>query len=172
MLVLSLPHFEPYANLPAPAEWVVRRSYLLDLFYWRFPQPDLVGYERALQECYPSPEILAAHLADLDRFMGYCRARAIVLVVVAFPDLVKVAPTRERIQPLIRRFKEQAFLLVDVFSSLEALPVFERIVNQNDAHPSARLNRLVADALLAALESDGLLAQSARLRRGRRDQEA
>lgn len=155
-----LPGFEPYTNLPALARRIVRRSYLLDLLYWRLPQPDLLGYESTLEGCYASPDVLAGHLADLDRFVEYGRAQRTPLLVVAFPHLVNAGATRRLIQPVIRRFQEQAVPVLDVFPLLEALSVSERIVNRNDAHPSRLLNRLVAGASLSLLESRGLLAQA------------
>jgi lysophospholipase L1-like esterase len=155
-----LPRFEPYANLPSFVRRAVRRSYLLDRLYWRFPQPDLLGYEKALETCYARPETLAAHLADLDRFVEFSRSRDVPLLVVAFPHLLNAAATRRQIGPVIRHLEQRGVPVLDVFPLLETLPVPERVVNRNDAHPSVRLNRLVADALLAALESHGLLARA------------
>jgi lysophospholipase L1-like esterase len=155
-----LPRFEPYANLPPFARRAVRRSYLLDRLYWRFPQPDLLGYEKALETCYARPETLAAHLADLERFVGFSRSRDVPLLVVAFPHLVNAAATRRQIGPVIRHLEQRGVPVLDVYPLLERLPVPERVVNRNDAHPGVGLNRLVADALQATLESRGLLARA------------
>jgi len=157
---LSVPGFEPYANLPPLVRRVVRRSYLLDLLYWRLPQRDLGNYEARLEECYARPEILARHLADLDRFVDHARTGGVPMLVVAFPHLVNAVRTRRQIAPVILRFEERAVPVLDVFPLLEAIPVSERIVNRNDAHPSRRLNRVIADAALSLLESRGLLEEA------------
>jgi hypothetical protein len=154
-----LPGFTPYANVPWALRALLRRSYLLDALYWRFPQSDLVGYEGSLESCYQDPKALKLHRRDLEAIVIYCRERRLPLLVVAFPHLVRAEPTRKLIEPVIEFFGAQGVLVVDVFPLLERLPVRDRIVNSNDAHPSVLLNRLVADAVLSALDANGLLRE-------------
>lgn len=156
-----MPGFTPYASLPGFAYWI-RRSYLLDLMYWQFPQEDLSGYESALEMCYTEPKVLDDHLADLGRFVDYSRDRGIPLLVVAFPHLVNAETSRRLSEPVIRFFQDREILLIDVYPVIAPLGIRQRIVNRNDAHPSPLLNRTLAEMTLSLLESSGVLKDGAR----------
>jgi hypothetical protein len=159
-----LPPFTPYGDLGWPLGPLVRRSYLLDALYWRVPRSDLAGYEGTLEACLEDPATLQVHLRDLGRFVAYARNRRIPFVVVAFPHLVDTERTRRQIAPVIDTFRSHDVPVLDVALLLNDMPLAERIVNPNDAHPSRELNRRVAESLLDLLRTSGRL-DTARARR-------
>jgi FtsH-binding integral membrane protein len=150
----------PYSDLPTAGRAIVQRSYLLDFLYWHLPHGDLVPFESGLESCYTSPAALSLHLADLKRFVTFANEHRVPLLVVAFPHLVNTEASRRLIEPVMRFFQEQRIPLLDVSPMVERLKLRDRIVNQNDAHPSVLLNHLVADSLLVMLRTLALPAAS------------
>jgi hypothetical protein len=153
----KMPAFSPYSNVPRAVGYVVRRSYVLDLIYWRFPQRDLLGREDALRSCYLDRKVLEIQLEDLTRFVVYSHTHGTPLVVVAFPHLIDAETSRRLIDPVIQLFESKNVLLIDVYPLIARLDVSQRIVSWNDSHPSPLLNRELADSALAMLQSSGIL---------------
>jgi hypothetical protein len=96
----------------------------------------------------------------LKRFVTFANEHRVPLLVVAFPHLVNTETSRRLIEPVMRFFQEQRIPLLDVSPMVERLKPRDRIVNQNDAHPSVLLNHLVADSLLVMLRTLALPAAS------------
>jgi FtsH-binding integral membrane protein len=153
-----MPTWTPYSDLPGAGRAIVQRSYLLDFLYWRLPHGDLVPFESGLESCYANPAALSLHLADLKRFVTFANEHRVPLLVVAFPHLVNTEASRRLIEPVMRFFRDQRIPLLDVSPMVERLKPRDRIVNQNDAHPSVLLNHLVADSLLVMLRTLPLVA--------------
>jgi hypothetical protein len=148
-----VPTWAPYSDLPAAGRAIVQRSYLLDFLYWRVPHGELVPFESGLESCYTNPAALSLHLSDLKQFVSFANEHRVPLLVVAFPHLVNTEASRRLIEPVIRFFEDQRIPLLDVSPIVERLKLRDRIANQNDAHPSVLLNRLVADSLLVMLRT-------------------
>ncbi len=112
------------------------------------PHGDLRPFEAALESCYTKPSVIAAHLSDLGRFVTFSHDHHIPLIVVAYPHLVDTERSHRLIQPVVRYLKDQEVPVLDVYRLLSGLAIRDRIVNNNDAHPSVLVNRLVAGALI------------------------
>ncbi len=146
-----LPHFHPYGNLPERLARMIRRSYMFDFIYWQLPQRDLAGWRGTLDSMYNDPAILALHLADLQRIVDYCRNKEIDLVVVTFPHLAQPAETAPLLNPVIQSFREKQVPVIEVAPLIAGRNPRLFYNNRNDAHPNARMNALLTDAVVSVL---------------------
>ncbi len=141
--------FNPYSDLPAFLNPVVRSSYFLDYFYWLFPRTDSVNYWDFLEEAYSSEKTLQDHYNDLTKFIDFANDNAAELVIILFPFLQNLESSDELYMKKIRLFFESKNIkILDVGTLIKDLPLSKTLVNNNDAHPSELVNRLVADEIL------------------------
>ena len=148
---LSLPAFTPYADVPALAVHLVRRSYLLNYAYWLFPHQDTDAYRRFLVQAYSDEAILAAHLADLDRFPAFAREHQARLVVVLFPFMNDVAGSRFFLDRIQEHLEGQGVPVLNVASLVQGLPVRSLVVNSQDPHAGVAVHHLVGRKLYELL---------------------
>ena len=142
-----VPHFHPYGNVPERVARIIRRSYLLDFVYWQLPQQDLAGFEGTLESMYQDPAILALHLADLQRIIGYCRSEGIDLVVVAFPHLARPAETAPLLRPIVDSLRAAHVPVIEIAPLIVDRDPRLFYINRNDAHPNERMNELLTAAV-------------------------
>ena len=142
-----VPHFHPYGNVPERVARIIRRSYLLDFVYWQLPQQDLAGFEGMLESMYQDPAILALHLADLQRIIGYCRSEGIDLVVVAFPHLARPAETAPLLRPIVDSLRAAHVPVIEIAPLIVGRDPRLFYINRNDAHPNERMNELLTAAV-------------------------
>jgi hypothetical protein len=147
----TVPRLDPYGNVPARVAHQIRRSYLLDFIYWRLPQRDLAGYEGTLESMYHDPAILALHLADLQRLVDYCRNKGIDLIVVTFPHLARPAETAPLLHPIVESLRAANVPVIEVAPLIAGRDPRLFYNNRNDAHPNARMNALLTDAVMRVL---------------------
>lgn len=141
--------FTPYSDVPAFLNPVVRSSYFLNYFYWIFPRNDSVNYWDFLEEAYRSEKTLHAHYNDLTRFADFANDHSAELVIILFPFLQDLEGSKKLYMEKIRIFFEsKSIRVLDVSTLVKDLPLSKTLVNNNDAHASALVNRLVADEIL------------------------
>ena len=104
---------------------------------------------------YEDPAILALHLADLQRVVGYCRSEGIDLVVVAFPHLARPAETAPLLRRIVDSLRAAQVPVIEVAPLIAGRDPRLFYINRNDAHPNEHMNELltnaVADVLLQRL---------------------
>jgi hypothetical protein len=103
------------------------------------------------------------HRADLKAIVDLCRENGTQLLVLTFPELYDEAIdfTHQQISlPLESWFSGFKVPVVHAYDVLRPLPESDRIVNQNDMHPSVAAHRAVADLILRRLDELGWLPAS------------
>ncbi|MCA8977781.1 MAG: SGNH/GDSL hydrolase family protein [Planctomycetes bacterium] len=143
----QLPKFTPYADLGPRVAFVVRNSFLMNFVYWQFPHADGLAYTRFLERAFADEGLLLQHIAELDQFCSYAKARSIPLVVVVFPVLMDLSESQKLTERIEALLADRGVPVVDVAGLVKDLEVGERTANRQDAHPSARVHALVAAAL-------------------------
>lgn len=137
-----------YTDLPALIRPLVKKSYLLNFVYWRFPHTEWVEeFYKYYRTAYSNPDAVRIHLDDVQRVIDTARDRGIHVVMLIYPNLQN-AELSDTYVGLIRAFcEEQSVPYIDVTEVADALPVEDRVVGANDGHPSVELNRLTSAAL-------------------------
>src|SRR5262249_53840066 len=113
-LGFALPPFRPYANLPRALAQLVSRSYLLDFFYWQWPQHDLEIEGDFLARCYAWPEAVARHEQQLVELIDWARAQGAQVLAVAFPELQHPDGPSPGVELALRVFRTRSVPFVDV----------------------------------------------------------
>jgi hypothetical protein len=151
---LAPPAYKPYRDLGRLA-WLVSRSYALDFLYWLRPRADLAGEGQYLERCRSEPAVVARHEQDLAALIALAKRRAESVLAVVFPDLGDLEGSATRLRPALDAFAGAELSVVDVSTLVADLEPAQRMVNTNDAHPSARVHALVATALAVELQRLG-----------------
>ena len=99
---------------------------------------------------YLQKDLLAMHLADLDKFISFCNKANIPLIVVSFPALNEgIAFTKMIVNnPIEEYFEKRNITAISVYDLVKDLPSEQRTVNSNDSHPSALVHKIIAAKLL------------------------
>ncbi|MEQ1892629.1 MAG: SGNH/GDSL hydrolase family protein [Planctomycetota bacterium] len=153
-LGLQPPYYRPYRDLGRLA-WLVSRSYTLDFLYWLRPRADLAGEGRYLEHCHAEPAVVARHEQDLAALVASAQKRAGTVLALVFPELGDLAGSAARLRPALDVFARAGLPVVDVRALVADLEPAQRMVNANDAHPSAAVHARVAEALAAELRKLG-----------------
>ena len=145
---LQFAGFEAYADVPSSVKQVTQSSYFLNYLYWVFPHGDEDSYIRFMQEAYNNEEILTKHLADLTLFIDYAHQDSIPLLVLVFPFMQDIPFSEELYVDKITEFLDYNQVdYIDVSKLVLDLPIPDRVVNNNDMHPSELVNQRVADEI-------------------------
>lgn len=150
-LLGQTPRYRPHRDLGRLA-WLVSRSYLLDYLYWSTPRADLGAEARFLASAYDAARVVAEHRRELAELVREARARSPRVVAVVFPDLLDLAPEPSPADLALETFAALGVPAVDVRTLVAELPPAQRVVNANDAHPSALVHARVATALFELLQ--------------------
>lgn len=148
------PRYRPYRDLGRVA-WLVSRSYLLDYLYWLAPRGDLAAEAASLARWHATPAIVAAHERELEELVAAARARTPRVVAVLFPELPAPEASQAALEPARRVFARLGVPCVEVTRLLDGLAGPERVINPNDAHPSAAVHARVGAALAEELRRLG-----------------
>ncbi|MEM7040636.1 MAG: hypothetical protein AAF570_26975, partial [Bacteroidota bacterium] len=147
-----------YADIGFPSRYFVRRSYLLNHLYWRFPHPDeMSDYHGYLHQCYASEDVMDLHRAHLDSIADYADSLGIPFAAVVFPFLEDLEGSRFAVDPILSHYRERGIPCLDVGAILAGQKAESLVVNLNDAHPNAYVHTLVADSLYALLQREGYI---------------
>ena len=144
-----------------PPTWLkplVSNSYLFNFIYWRlfrwqaFADPnqrtEIQTYQAYLRDLYLNQQIWDAHVEELKAIYTYTQNKNQTLIVVVFPDMLKVAETGVLTAKVIDLFNTLNIPVIDVGALIKANPSTPLIVNSVDSHPSVEVNTLVAEALI------------------------
>jgi len=145
---LQFSGFEAYMDVPSSVKQVVQSSYFLNYMYWVLPHGDANSYIAFMQEAYNNEVVLAKHLDDLNLFINYARQDSIPLLVLVFPFMQDIPFSEELyINKITNYLDQQQVDYIDVSNLVLDLPVTDRVINNNDTHPSELVNQLVADEI-------------------------
>ena len=151
-----------------PKNTLVR--YLVDHFalanfaYWRLARIGNVDdaakvFWDHLRAAYVDPKVWAAHAAELDSIIDWCRERHIRLIALVIPSLSDVAGSAAMTAPVATYFRERGVQTVDLTPTLMGRAPSDMVVNSVDTHANRRLNAEMADLLRQAILSSPLTAQ-------------
>jgi len=145
--------FRPPEDMNRFLLWIGSGSYFFNYVYFLFPREYLgLSYILYLTEAYKNDRILKRHQDDLMLFVDYARQNAIELMVVMFPFLADpVMSDTMYVKEMTRFFEANGIPVIRVSELIRNMPVKDRIVNQNDTHASAALNRVIAREILKKL---------------------
>jgi lysophospholipase L1-like esterase len=115
--------FTPYENLSSVMTPFIKGSYLINYFYWTFPQQDVKPYIEFLTSSYNDTAIFSRHENDLNLFVDYANRNSAELIVIVFPFMKDTEMSKD-------------------------LPLQDRVVNNNDGHASKKVNRMIANEIL------------------------
>ncbi|MBL4665420.1 MAG: SGNH/GDSL hydrolase family protein [Nitrospinaceae bacterium] len=144
---------------------LVDNSYFLNYFYWKFnpvasldSEVSVAGKEHFESEggkneelaAYLNESMFTQHVQNLYQFVLLSREESIPLAVVLFPETwdetidFSGAFANKPIEAFMQR---EGIPVLDLYSTVKSIPIKERIVNNNDAHPSELTHLKVAEAL-------------------------
>lgn len=137
--------------------YIVPRSYVINYIYWLFPRDYFQPYLHYLQQAYKNKTILNEHKQDLELFINYAKQNSIRLIVVIFPFLQDIEMSDAMyVNNIVNLFESHNIPTVNVSSLIRDIPLKGRIVNMNDAHASAKVNRMVADEILKIVDNQNM----------------
>jgi lysophospholipase L1-like esterase len=153
---------QPYADVPSALRPLVRYSFLLNFVYWLSPHETLTPYIDFLKSLLDDEEVWEVHLRELAKLSTIQQQTGIPVIALMVPALdeegIDVA------QPYYRRvasfLRDQGVRVVEVRDEAAKLPLSQRIVSANDPHPSRAVHAIMASALHAMIEAEGLLDPS------------
>lgn len=137
--------------------FVIGQSHFANHVYWAFPQDDLSSYWTFFEGIWRDEKVLERHRADLQAIVDEVKARKAKLAVVLFPLLHDLEGSAHYCQWVKSFFESQGVPVLEVEGFVKDLTVRERIVNNNDVHPSVRVHHRVAKELSRYLREQGLL---------------
>ena len=155
---LEIARARSYDDVFLPFRFFVRRSYLLNNLYWRFPHGgEMADYEQFVKQCYTDSTVMDIHTAHLDSIVYFAQDRGIPMLAMVWPFLDRVEWSEFATTPILEHFEERGVYTMDIREMLLGREVKELVVNNNDAHPSAALHVEIADSLYEMLLDYNLL---------------
>jgi hypothetical protein len=156
---LILQHARSYHDVWGPFRYVVRRSYLWNYLYWRFPHPDeLSDYFGYIKQCFAYLKVRNDHLREIDRLVAYGDSLGVPMAAVVFPFLENASGSAFATDEIEARFNKHGVPVVSVREMLLGVDPMDYVVNQNDPHPNEKLHAMVADSLFQLLSVRGAIA--------------
>lgn len=145
--------FSFYEDIPGALSFFVEGSYFVNFCYWTFQKEDASGYIRFLSDCFGNPAVVNLHMEELKWFADYADGKGIKLIVVVFPFFQDVEMSKSMYADRVTGFfRERNVTVIEVSELTKGLPVSEAIVNNNDPHASAKVNSMVAHAILETVK--------------------
>ena len=152
--IIRIPHME---DVPGIFRYFVKRSYLMNYIYWKYPHgSDLFNYRDYLSGCYSDSTAMDIHLGHLDALHNYADSLAIPMVTVIWPFLEAIDSTRFAAEPIVAHLDSTGGMPLDVGAMLQGRPFEDLIVNLNDAHANEAVHQEVGDSLFRYLSEMGM----------------
>ncbi|WP_428562795.1 MAG: SGNH/GDSL hydrolase family protein [Solidesulfovibrio sp. DCME] len=154
------------ANFPLPftiqfpkstvAKYLVDHFALANFVYWRLARMGNVddaakGFWDRLRAAYADPAVWAAHEAELDSLVGWCREHRARLIALVIPSLVDVAGTAPMTAKAVAYFRARGVETVDLTPILAGRDPAGLVVNGVDSHANVALHAAMADLLRRAV---------------------
>lgn len=146
--------------LPPSSKWqkaLVDNSHVANYVYWRLlrwqaygdllKRLDVQTYQSYLRDLFENPEVWRVHTEVLQSIYTWSEEQGHALIVVVFPDMLRVDETRDLGDKVIKFYEDIQVPVVDVAELIEDMPAHARVVNSVDTHASVEVHALVADAL-------------------------
>lgn len=153
---LHLQHARSYEDVGFPFRYFIRRSYVLNNLYWRFPHPtELTDYKGYVRQCYGYVRVMMLHKQHLDQIVDYADSLQIPMATVVFPFLEDAAHSAFATVPVLNHFADRDVPSLDVRRWLIGKDPRDYIVNSNDPHPNEFLHGMVADSLYRLFQQQG-----------------
>jgi len=151
--------FDAYKDLPGGLDQIVKSSYFFNYIYWIYPHADVKSYLTFLYQSYNDEQSFNEHTKDLDLFISYSREKNIPLLILIFPFMQDLKFSDDLyIQKLSVFFSSKGVDYVDVAKLIEDLPVKERVINNNDGHANAKVNRRIANEINQFIQRKHILS--------------
>jgi hypothetical protein len=148
------PRFVPLP--PLLLQPVVDNSYALNFLYWRLvrwgQQEGQADYLQWVTQTFQNPTVWWAHQQELQTIYDGARAEGIRLIVVVFPNMTSLEPSRQVTGPVLQFFQSHSIETVDVAQLVQGQPVTGLIASPVDAHPNETVHRLVAEQLYRMIQ--------------------
>lgn len=139
-------------------------KYLVDHFalanfaYWRLARVGNVEdasrvFWQRLRAAYADPRVWAAHAAELDAIVNWCRDRHVRLIALVIPSLADVAASAPMTARVTAYFRERGVQTVDMTPLLAGRNPGDMVVNGVDSHANVALNAEMAGLLQNAILS-------------------
>ena len=138
------------------ATYLVDHFALANFVYWRLARMGNVddaskGFWARLGRAYADPTVFAAHAAELDAIVDWCRERHIRLLALIIPSLSDVAGSAAMTARVAAYFADRTIDTLDMTPMLIGKSPGELVVNSVDSHANVRLNAEMADLLRRAI---------------------
>ena len=101
-------------------------------------------YWEYLKSCYSDEEIWKMHKEELLDIIDYSKNQGIELIVVVFPYLRYVKPSKHLTSKTVNLINLNGVRVIDLATRLSGRDPAELIVNRFDAHPNEKLNDEIA----------------------------
>ena len=140
-------------------EWLASFSSKSFLFSFLYDSVSLASpvlsspYFENLKEAYLDPKVFSDHLNEIEKVISFSQSNNAKLLVVIFPILQDLRGSAPIINKLGSFFEDKNIDVVQVADLVKDLSPSERIVNNQDAHPSKIVHLRVADKLFAILKN-------------------
>lgn len=137
-------------------KYLVDHFALANFVYWRLARMGNLddasaGFWDRLRGAYADKTVFAAHAAELDAIVAWCRERNIRLVALVIPSLSDVAGSAVMTARVAGYFGERGVDVLDLTPLTIDKKPGELVVNSVDSHANVGLNAVMADLLYRAL---------------------
>lgn len=129
---------------------------LANFTYWRLARVGNVedasrGFWDRLRAAYADPQVFAAHAAELDSLVDWCRDRHVRLIALIIPSLADVAGSSPMTARVTAYFQGRGVETVDLTPVLAGRKPSDMVVNSVDTHANVGLNAEMAGLLRRAI---------------------
>jgi len=142
----------------AAAKYLVDHFALANFVYWRLARIGNLddaarGFWDRLRAAYADPVVFAAHAAELDGMVDWCRERGVRLIALVIPSLSDVSGSAAMTARVAAYFKDRGVQVVDMTPVLDGRDPADMVVNGVDTHANVRINAEMAGLLRQAILS-------------------
>ena len=137
-------------------KYLVDHFALANFVYWRLARMGNLddasaGFWDRLRAAYADKTVFAAHAAELDAIVSWCRERHVRLVALVIPSLSDVAGSAVMTARVAGYFGERGVDVLDLTPLVIDKKPGELVVNGVDSHANVGLSAVMADLLYRAL---------------------
>ena len=145
--------FTPYKKVNVLFKSLIKNSFLFNYLYWLYPQDESNTYLDFLETAYNDEYIFEKHSSDLSKFIDYAQNNSVELLVVVFPFLQDIPMSEDLYtEKIVKFFNTRNIKTIDMAKLLYGFKTKDLVVNSNDSHPSAMVNKIVADEIIKILK--------------------
>lgn len=135
----------------------ISSSSLLNYIYWLYPsfytiKQNKLAYRNFLTETYNN-SLFFSHLREIDNFIEYSKKNSVELIVIVFPILGEYEFSKNLYENKILQYlKNKNIKVINTSPLISKLPTEKVVVSSTNAHPSAIVNKIVADTLINIID--------------------